>query len=125
MTITARPVAIVEDDESVRNSLQRLLRSVDLPVIAYASAEDFLTRSPMDDPSCLILDIHLGGMSGVELLERLVNDKMRMPVVLITADEEAGGSGEPDSVTCLRKPFDEATLIQAIEAAISKLGPLE
>lgn len=122
-----RQVAVVEDDRSVRNGLRRLLDSTGRGVITYASAEEFISRLPLDKPSCLLLDIHLGGMSGVELLEKLVRDNVRIPVVFITATDESpavAGFEQQGAVACLRKPFDETTLIQAIDSAIDKVSKL-
>ena len=118
-TVTGRLVAVVEDDASVRQSLLRLLRSSGRSAVGYVSAEEFLTCYPRDTPCCLVLDIHLCGMSGIDLLEKLAQQNVAIPVVVITANDEAA-SGEElrrQGVTCLRKPFDEITLIQAIEAA--------
>ena len=115
-------VAVVEDDESVRNSLLRLLRSTGRNAVAYASAEDFLRSYPQDLPCCLVLDLHLRGMSGADLLEMLARDNIKIPVVFITANEDEGFEKrlrEAD-VTCLCKPFDEATLIQAIDLAMGR-----
>jgi FixJ family two-component response regulator len=123
MTPSAGPVAIIEDDESVRNGLRRLLRSAGRSVVTYDSAEEFLAHDPLDKPCCLVIDIHLTGMSGVDLVERLAHNKVTIPMVFITAtDESASGSecGQGGPVTCLRKPFDEATLMQAIDEAIAE-----
>lgn len=123
MTPSAGPVAIIEDDESVRNGLRRLLRSAGRSVVTYESAEEFLAHDPLDKPCCLVIDIHLGGMSGVDLVERLAHNKITIPMVFITAtDESASGPecGQGGPVTCLRKPFDEATLMQAIDEAIAE-----
>jgi FixJ family two-component response regulator len=119
-TIAARPVAVVEDDASVRHSLLRLLRSSSCSAVGYASAEEFLTCYPRDMPCCVVLDIHLRGMSGIDLLEKLAQQELTIPVVFITANDEAASGEElwQPGVTILRKPFDEILLMQAIEAAI-------
>ena len=115
-----RPLAVVEDDESVRQSLLRLLRSSGRAAVAYASAEEFLLCFQRDKPYCLVLDVHLRGMSGIDLLEKLVRENVSMPVVFITANGEEAFEGvmRKSGVTCLRKPFDDTSLIQAIDAAI-------
>jgi FixJ family two-component response regulator len=118
-TIAGRPVAVVEDDVSVRQSLLRLLRSSGRSAVGYESAEEFLMRYSQDTPGCLVLDIHLRGMSGIDLLEKLATENVVIPIVFITAIDEAP-SGEElrrPGVTCLQKPFDEALLIQAIDTA--------
>jgi FixJ family two-component response regulator len=120
-TSAAHPVVIVEDDASVRVSLTRLLRSAGRHVVAYASAEEFLGRDRRDEPCCLLLSIDLGGMSGVDLAERLARDNAAIPVVFITAVDDLafGEEHRQPGVVYLRKPFDEATLIQSIEAAMA------
>jgi FixJ family two-component response regulator len=122
-TIDGRTVAVVEDDASVRQSLLRLLHSSGRRAVGYASAEEFLVAYPRDKPRCLVLDIHLRGMSGIDLLETLTQEKITVSVVFITANDEAtsGEELQQRGVTCLRKPFDEAILLQAIDAAIG--GP--
>jgi FixJ family two-component response regulator len=121
-TIARRPVAVVEDDVSVRHSLLRLLRSSGRSAVGYESAEEFLMCYPRDTPYCLVLDFHLRGMSGIDLLEKLANENIAISVVFITAIDEASSGEElrQPGVTCLQKPFDEAILIQAIDAAIAK-----
>jgi FixJ family two-component response regulator len=88
--------------------------------LGYASAEEFLTRYPLDTPCCLVLDIHLCGMSGIDLIDNLAQQHVAIPVVFITANDEAVHVEklQQPGVTCLRKPFDEAMLIQAIDAAV-------
>lgn len=123
MTIAERPVAVVEDDKSVRSSLLRLLRSAGRSAVAYASAEEFLMSYRRDMPCCLVLDIHLRGMSGIDLVERLIHENVTMPVVFITANGDDGAipqAFQQARITCLRKPFDESMLIQAIAAAVGE-----
>ena len=120
-SIVKRPLAVVEDDESVRQSLLRLLRSSGRVAVAYASAEEFLLCFQRDKPCCLVLDVHLRGMSGIDLLEKLVRENVSIPIVFITANGEDTFEGvlRKSGATCLRKPFDETSLIQAIDAAIA------
>jgi FixJ family two-component response regulator len=122
-SIVRGPLAVVEDDESVRQSLLRLLHSSGRAAVAYASAEEFLFCLQRDTPCCLVLDIHLRGMSGIDLLEKLARENLRIPVVFITANGEEASEGvlRRSGATCLRKPFDETSLIQAIDAAIGEL----
>jgi FixJ family two-component response regulator len=122
-TIDRELVAVVEDDASVRHSLLRLLYSSGRRAIGYASAEEFLVWYQRDKPCCLVLDIHLRGVSGIDLLEKLAQENKTIPVVFITANDEATSGEELQrrGVTCLRKPFDETILLQAIDAAIG--GP--
>jgi FixJ family two-component response regulator len=115
-------IAVVDDDAAVRVALGRLLRGAGFDVVTFSSAEDFLERGGSSGPDCLLLDIHLGGMSGLELREELVRTGSRVPVVFITAHDDPTtrqGLREAAGVPCLRKPFDEALLFEAIESARS------
>jgi FixJ family two-component response regulator len=110
-------VAVIEDDEGVRKALARLLRTSGYRVETFASAELFLARSPDALPDCLVLDINLEGMSGLDLYERLRRPERRPPVVFITGK----GPGIVDEVQrrapdtcCLFKPFDDLALLDAI-----------
>src|SRR5436305_9774063 len=90
MPPTRQTVCIIDDDESVRRALRRLIRSVGLYVETFATAEEFLQSSAEPEPSCLILDIHLPGMSGLELQKHLGVPGKCIPIVFITAyGEEA------------------------------------
>lgn len=111
-------VAIVEDDDSVRRSIERLLRANDYATTAFASAEEFLQSDVVDRAVGLILDIHLGGMSGIELRRRLVAKKCEVPVVFITAMHDEATRAAALAVGCvdyLEKPFEPDRLIRALE----------
>ena len=110
-------VVIVDDDESVRDSLRLMLESCGYPVCTFKSAEDLLDSGLEKNPFCLILDIRLPGMSGFQLQEHLVQSGSRMPVIFITGhdfnrmEDEAMRLG---AVAYLRKPFEEQRLLDAI-----------
>ena len=114
-------VAVVEDDESYRVALQRLLKSAGLPMLAFASAEDFLNSGQQRETGCLIVDIRMPGMSGLELQARLNTEECPIPTIFITAhgDEKMrlqamrGGA-----VKFLAKPFDSAILLEAVRVAL-------
>jgi FixJ family two-component response regulator len=119
-------IAIVDDDESVCRSLSRLLRAAHLQPISYPSAEAFLadTRHPKFD--CLVLDIQLGGMSGVELSERLSAVKDGTPVVFITAHDEPELRAQAEAVGCagyFRKTDSGADVLAGIRRAIGLEDP--
>src|SRR6202007_3166443 len=102
-------VAIVDDDESVRNALQGLMRAVSLSAKAFASAEEFLDSGQQRRTACLIADIRMPGMSGLELQARLNAEKCRIPTIFITAhgDEEMRLQAlRAGAVEFLPKPFD-------------------
>ncbi len=120
--MSERPlVAVVDDSESVRESLPDLLEQVGLTVQAFESAEAFLASGTVDTTSCLILDVGLPGMSGPGLQEELTRRGTRIPVVFITAQIDK--SLRPrllaaGAVACLFKPFSDTALIDAVEAAL-------
>jgi FixJ family two-component response regulator len=116
-------VYVVDDDESVLDSLKLLIESAGYHTAGFKSAEDFLESGLKESPCCLILDIHLPGMSGFKLQEHLLKSQARIPVIFITGQdgqrtrEEAMRLG---AVACLGKPFDEHCLLDAIQAACQK-----
>ncbi len=119
-------VAVVDDDISVRESLESLIRSVGLAARAFVSAEEFLNSPQLGNTDCLILDVRLPGMSGIELHHQLLAGKCRRPVIFITAhgyDDRAMSEAASDwTVACLTKPFSEDELLDAVHAAL-KLKP--
>lgn len=114
-------VAVVDDSESVRESLPGLLQQVGYAVQAFASAEEFLAADAADETSCLILDVGLPGMSGPDLHHELRRRGKAIPIVFITAQDDRSlqsrhvGGGV---VACLFKPFSDTALLEAVERAI-------
>ena len=119
----SRFVAVVDDDELMRGALQGLLKEAGLPARAFASGEEFLSSGAQHLSSCVIADISMPGMSGLDLQARLNAEKIRIPIIFITAhgDErirvQALRSG---AVDFLAKPFDDEVLLRSVRAA---LGP--
>ena len=117
----SRLVAIVDDDELIRAALQGLLKEAGLPALAFASAEQFLDSGAQHLSSCLIADIRMPGMSGLDLQARLNAEQIRIPIILMTAhsDErirmQALRSG---AVEFLAKPFDDHVLLETVRAAL-------
>ena len=114
-------ISIVDDDESIREALQSLLRSVGFRAKTFASAEQFLQSDQIETTACLILDVRMPGMSGLELQRRLMATQYRIPIVFVTAhgDEEARSRAlQAGAVEFLLKPFSEEALLNAIEAAL-------
>ena len=114
-------ISVVDDDDSVRESLQCLIRSFGFAVEAFASAEEFLTSDRLRDMRCLILDVRMPGMNGIELQRRLAASHHEIPVIFITAhgDESARSQALRDGVVgYLLKPFAEEALLSAIHAAL-------
>jgi len=120
----ARPlVSVVDDDESVRESLPDLLREFGFDVQAFSSAEDFLGSPHLDQTSCLILDIAMPGLSGPDLHRELKQQQRNIPIIFITAhgdDTIRPRMLEQGAAECLIKPFSEAALLAALNAALNR-----
>jgi FixJ family two-component response regulator len=113
-------VAVVDDDPGMLKGLQRLLTAHGFETEAFASAEAFLERGAARDPMCLVLDIHLGGMSGIELRRRLAHAGSTVPVIFITAFDDETTKREATEAGCiayLHKPFPAPLLIGALDKA--------
>ena len=114
-------VAVVDDDPSVLNAAETLLNAQGFAAMVFASAEEFLDRGAVTQVDCLLLDIHLGGMSGIELRRRLQVSGSMLPVIFMTAlDDEAMREQalKAGCVAFLRKPFEGRQLIKAIKMAV-------
>ena len=114
-------VMIVDDDESVRRAARRLLKSYGFAVETFASADEFLTSGRLAETACLVLDVHMPGMSGLELQTHLVTLGVTIPIVFITAfANELARSQALESGACcyLIKPFDEDDLFNCIQRAL-------
>ena len=115
-------ISIIDDDESVREATRSLVRSLGYSTAVFASAEEYLQSDSVDDSSCLITDLHMPGMSGVDLQDRLIADGHQIPMIFMTAYYEekvrdrvldAGAFG------FLRKPFNDESLIECLDKALS------
>ncbi|HXZ67279.1 MAG TPA: response regulator [Alphaproteobacteria bacterium] len=114
-------VAVVDDDESVRESLPPLLRELGYRVEAFASASEFLASEIIGKTKCLVLDITMPGMSGLDLQRELRARRHDIPIIFITAN---GGDSptrviEQGAVACLLKPFSDVALLEALETVFS------
>jgi FixJ family two-component response regulator len=115
-------IAIVDDDYSVRKALQRLLRSINLDADAYGSGRDFLAALDHAMPDCLVLDLQMPEMNGLELQQQLAESGIRLPVIVITGHDEPGMRAQcmaAGASIYLRKPLDDKVLLQAIKDAIA------
>ena len=118
-------VYVVDDDESIRSALNRLLRSTGYQVLSFESAEDFLNSVSDLSEGCIVLDIHLKGMSGLDLQEKLASREMNYSVIFMTAydnpqwRERAKKAG---AVAYLRKPFSEQALLDAVGRCKQQMG---
>ncbi len=114
-------VSVVDDDESVRESLPDFLRQVGFAAEAFSSAEAFLASDFVSETSCLILDVAMPGMSGPDLQEELIRRQQGIPIVFITANGDKTVRPRllaQGAVECLFKPFSEAALLDALDAAL-------
>lgn len=114
-------VSVVDDDESVRESLPDLLREFGFAVRAFSSAEDFLDSEFVENTRCLILDIAMPGMTGLELQRELSVRHYDIPIVFITANGDATVGPRllaQGAVECLVKPFSEAALLEALNGVL-------
>ncbi len=123
MTTPTKTIAVVDDDRSVRVGVERLLRAYGYATKAFASAEAFLKPGAETNADCLLLDIDLGGMSGIELQRRLASCGRAVPIIFMTAlDDEATRARalETGCVAYLLKPFVGRTLIDAVSIAVAR-----
>src|SRR3989475_3322093 len=117
----AKVVSIVDDDDLMRAALQGLLKAVGLPARAFASAEEFLQSGQQHETACLIADIRMPGMSGLELQAKLNAERCRIPTIFITAHGDAKmrmQAMRAGAVEFLAKPFDDEVLLENVRAAL-------
>jgi FixJ family two-component response regulator len=114
-------IAIVDDDDLMRSALQGLLKAVDLPAQAFSSAEEFLKSGQQHQAGCLIADIRMPGMSGLELQAKLNAENCRIPIIFITAhgDEKMRMQAlRAGAVEFMAKPFNDEALLESVRAAL-------
>jgi FixJ family two-component response regulator len=123
MTAIRSLVSVVDDDESVRESLPDLLKELGFAVRAFSSAEGFLASDCIEQTQCLILDVAMPGMTGPELQRELTQRQANIPIVFITANRDEAVRAqlvERGATACLLKPFSEAELLDALNAALGR-----
>ena len=116
-------VFVVDDDKAVRKSLERLIKSVDLTVQAFSSAREFLESDPSAGPSCLVLDVRMPGLSGIDLQKELGKMGYTIPIIFITGYGDIPMSVRTmkrGAIDFLTKPFNDQDLLDAIHRAIEK-----
>jgi FixJ family two-component response regulator len=116
-------ISVVDDDESVRNSLKRLLRSMGFEVKTFPSAREFLHQGPLHDHGCVIADVRMPEMNGLDLQERLSDSGVSLPVIFITAYEDPGirtRAMQAGALAFLQKPFSDPSLMDAICLALER-----
>ena len=126
MDTTDATVYIVVDDSMVRNGTARLVRSFGMNAVTFSSAQEFLDFDTPDTPSCVVLDVRMPGLTGLDLQEEMVRRDLQLPIVFVTGhgdipmSVQAMKKGAQDFLT---KPFDEEELIAAVVAACGKVRP--
>ena len=123
MLKTNAVISVVDDDESVRNSLQRLLRSMGFEVRTFPSAMEFLRQGPLHDHGCVIADVRMPEMNGLDLQKRLLDSGVALPIIFITAYEDPGvrvQAMQAGALAFLQKPFSDPSLRDAICLALER-----
>ena len=116
-------ISIVDDDQSFRDSMRRLLKSLGYPVAVFPSAGEFLTSPELAATACLVADVHMPAMTGVELYRHLIETRQAIPTILVTAypDDSVQERMLTEGVECyLRKPLEEADLIGCLRSAFPR-----
>ncbi|QND66602.1 response regulator [Mesorhizobium loti] len=125
MKLTSRLVAIVDDDESVRESLPDLLKELGFSAAVFASSEEFLASDIVQDAKLLILDVTMPGMTGPDLYRELKRRRVPSPVIFITGQKDEALRSllvDDGAVACLFKPFSDASLQDALRLAVRRAG---
>jgi FixJ family two-component response regulator len=120
-----RVISVVDDDASVRAATDNLLRSLGYAVCTFDSAEEFLRSAQLNDTSCVIADVQMPGMSGVDLQARLLTQGYHVPFIFITAFPEKtirARALKAGAICFLTKPFDRQTLIRCLDTALERHG---
>src|SRR5882762_6008706 len=121
-------VFVVDDDRSIRESLQNLIQSMGLRVQAFASAREFLTSQRADVPSCLVLDVELPGLSGLDLQQELAKADVQIPIIFITGHGDIPMTVralKAGAIEFLTKPFRDEDLLNAVDQAINRSRQIE
>jgi len=121
-------VCVIDDESSVRESLSSLLRSTGLNVKVFASAQEFLGDRPLEAPSCLVLDVRLPGISGLDLQQELGNGDARTPIIFMTGYGDIPmtvRAMKAGAIDFLVKPFRDGDLLSAVDQAINRGRQIE
>ena len=123
MTSASSMVFVVDDDQSVREALSSLIRSIGLDVETYASAHEYLRRQPQQSPACLVLDVRMPGLSGLDLQRELANQGREIPIIFVTAHGDIPmtvKAMKAGAAEFLSKPFRDQDLLDAICQALAR-----
>ena len=123
--MSAATVFVVDDDQAVRDSLRQLLQAVGLRVQTYASAQDFLSAYRPDTPGCLVLDIRMPGMGGLDLQSQLVQQGVRLPIIFLTGHGDVPAAVQAlkaGAMDFLQKPVNSQSLLDLVQQAVRRDG---
>ena len=119
-------ISIIDDDRSVREAVKCLIRSIGYDAVTFASAEEYLESKSVHDTECVITDLQMPGMTGIDLHRHLIDAGHAIPTILLTAYVDDRSRKFDERVICyLRKPVDETRLLQCLRAALRSGGPPE
>ena len=121
MTHPGLLIAVVDDEEPVRKALRRLFRSVGIGVETFASGQEALTSMQTEPPDCLVLDLHMPGLTGMDVLHQMTKSGVRVPTIVITGHDQPGLAAQllaAGASAFLKKPLDEHTLLSAVTEAV-------
>ena len=116
-------IAVIDDDQSVRKALERLLRALNWDVDTFASGRDFLNSLAAQVPDCIVLDLHMPGMNGLDVQQQLARSDLQLPIIVITGNDEPYSRVQclsAGAAAYLRKPLDDEALLDAIHRAVHK-----
>jgi FixJ family two-component response regulator len=121
-------ISIIDDDRSVREAVKSLIRSLGYEAVTFASAEEYLGADRVRDSECIVTDVHMPGMTGIELRDRLVADGYRRPIIFMSAlsEEDAGARASQLRTAAsrfLKKPFSDERLIDCLDQALKDPVP--
>jgi len=119
-------ISIVDDDKSVREATKTLVRSLGYGALTFSSAEEFLNSDCVEGTCCLITDVQMSGLSGVDLQKRLIAQGRRLPIIFITAFPDDGMQRrvlDAGAIGFLSKPFSDESLIQCLDMALANYSP--
>src|SRR5262249_33493477 len=111
-------ISIIDDDRSVREAVKSLVRSLGYEAVTFASAEEYLGADRAHDSECIITDVRMPGMTGMDLQDRLVADGYRRPIIFMSAEEAGGDAAGPSAFRFLKKPFSDERLIDCFDRAL-------
>ena len=123
MNNNSRRVAVVDDEESVRKALSRVIRSAGFEVETFASGTEYLNSLQIKKPDCLVIDLHMPVLNGIDVLNKMSDQNIKIPAIVITGYDGVGMTQRvltAGAITCLHKPVDDELLISALESCTKK-----